>query len=239
MRTLDRLKVLLMLGVAATLLLWLGLASLSALVGQLNSAWAMRHWIPVFAEVRELSILETRDPEGYPMEAPKVRYRYVWQGVSYEAGQVDPPGSDGEIEMRWYGYLEQAKEGRVQLLAFVDSAQPRKAVLKRGIGWPTTTWPLSGALLGLFCGALSALAFGVNLARIGREDLHGEPILVGGFRAVVLGWCVLTWPLAFLVWCDPAPEMSRFVISALALIGLVLAFTAKPAKSDASPIKPA
>lgn len=208
-------------------------AGLRPVLQTLAEAWEVRDWQPVPAEVLEAELQQSRGSKGSTTYAVKTRYRYSVGGQSFEGERIGPSdsgGSDniGDWHERWHERLQQAREGKLRQLAFVDPARPQRAVLERGIRWGLMAFMLPFALLFTTVGLVAAYVF--VLTCLGRWSLdESRAKLRMGRRSpwplalLALYWCGLSLPLTLLVFGTEATWGPRVLISVFALISLGLA----------------
>ncbi|MCE4556173.1 DUF3592 domain-containing protein [Pelomonas cellulosilytica] len=140
-----------------------GLYALKSLTALLHNAWAVRSWQAVAAEVLDSSLQTIPGSEGGSTFAVRPRYRYQWQGRTYESTRVGvPAGLDSDNlddwHHRWSARLAAAREGRLALQAWVDPRHPGEAVLDRQLRWRQVVFMLPFAVLFPLVGAGALIA---------------------------------------------------------------------------------
>lgn len=210
----------------------------------LAMAWAVQGWQPQPAEVLHAELHESRGSKGGSTYRVAARYRYVIDDQAYESERIgldESTGSDniGDWHERWAERLKASQAQGLKVLAYVDPANPARAVLEPHIRWPMLFFRLPFALV------FSAVGLGAAWALV--QICRGRPLQPSAARpfagrrsaAAPLGlfaffWCGLSFPMVALVWSDPeAGGVTKAVISVFGLIGLALILAAWQARSKA------
>ena len=195
------------------------------------SAWTVRDWRPVPAEVLHSELKESRGSKGSITYSVQARYRYLVGDELFESNRIgldESPGSDniGDWHERWHERLQASQQQGLRLLAFVDPQQPSRAVLEPSIRWPMLLFQLPFALVFTGVGVGASWAFW-RICRGEREVVPAAKVDPKRGGALGLGvfaffWCGLIFPMAGLVWAGEAPWVARIVVSVFALIGVGL-----------------
>lgn len=198
----------------------------------LRNAWASRSWQPVQAVVLQAE-LETGRKGTAQVHA---HYRYQFDGRSYEGTRVGTAGggSDnvGTWHRDWFHRLDNAKDAGRTVTAWVDPARPYRALLDRSVRWGMVAFHIPFAILftgiGLaatwgFCYLLVTPAAMLKKRRsLQRNMAEDQRVRSAGHWLLALFWCVLSFPMAALVWLEPQPLLPRVLVSLFALAGLWL-----------------
>jgi len=203
----------------------------------LAMAWEVQNWQAVPAEVLHAQLHEHRSSKGSYTYKVEARYRYVLDDQAFESERIgldESIGSDniGDWHQRWADRLSASQAGGLKVLAYVDPANPARAVLEPHIRWPMLFFRLPFALVFTGVGLGAAWAF----ARIWRgqsaqaevqRKLNGRKGGAAAMGLFAFFWCGLCLPLVAMVWSDgSASWVAKLVVSIFGLIGLGLAFAA-------------
>jgi hypothetical protein len=233
---LARLPALLFAGVFALAFGLTGvLVGIKPIVETAISAWTVRSWQPVPAEVLHTELKESRGSKGSVTYSVQARYRYVVGDELFESSRIgldESPGSDniGDWHERWHARLQASQNQGLRLLAFVDPQQPQRAVLEPSIRWPLLLFQMPFALVFTGVGVGASWAFW-RICRGEREPLdklHRDPKRsdARGLWVFAFFWCGLSFPMTALVWVGDAPWGAKAMLSVFALVGVGLIWAA-------------
>lgn len=238
-------------GLATCLLLAPLLTAVGVLAGvwplwrTLDLAWQSRHWVAVPAVVEHQQLHEGR--KG--MLRLEARYHYDWQGQRHRAERVglDEPGHSDNLDCwarDWSERLARAQGEGETLTAWVDPAQPDRALLDRSLRWPVLLLHLPFALdftgLGLLAGWL-----GVAILRRRAAGAEPPPLQVPPWALLALFgllWCGLCTPLTLLFWLSAPGWVSALLALLFNGVGLgllVLALQARRTPEGGAALRPA
>lgn len=207
----------------------------------LAMAWTVQDWPTVPAEVLHAQLHESRGSKGSITYRVEARYRYVIDDQGYESQRIgldESSGSDniGDWHQRWADRLQASQAQNLKVLAYVDPANPARAVLEPHIRWPMLFFRLPFALV--FTGV--GLGAGWAFIRICRgqpaqpevqRKLNGRKGGAAALGVFAFFWCGLCLPMVALVWSDgDASWVAKLVISIFGLIGIGLAVGAWKAR---------
>lgn len=215
------------------------LGGLRPLGSSLHAAWEVRDWQAVPIQVLDASLDTHTGKKGQLSHAVQARYRYEFQGRSYEASRVglDEGGlhdSVGDWHQRWLQRLQAAREGGPALLAWVDPRQPQRALLDRQLRWPMLLLHLPFALVFPAISLGAALVFwrALSGSAAWRNDrgtgvrLITEPNSASraqlGLWLFAFFWCGISFPLAAVFWLNGAPWWVRALTLLFVGVGLLL-----------------
>jgi hypothetical protein len=166
----------------------------------------------------------------------QARYRYAFDGRSHEGTRVGihRTGSDniGTWQRDWHERLADAQASGRPVTAWVDPHEPGRSMLDRGVRWSMVALHIPFALIFPVVSGFATRAFWRLLRLPAQELARASPLRPStGRRRKLEGralwqfagaWCVVSWPMAALVWLEPAPWMPRTIVSLFALLGLWL-----------------
>lgn len=203
-----------------------------------HAAWQARHWEPVPIEVLEASLQARRDHDGDTTSAVQARYRYEWQGRSYESSQVGLPGgltSDNfdPWHQDWAERLNRARDSSERLLAWVDPQQPSRAVLDRAVRWRQLLFLLPFAIVFSLVG-VGAVAAGWLMMRnqpampaaVTQRQRSPRHQALGAW-CIAIFWCGIAFPVAGLFWTGRnMPGWASLLVGLFVCVGFVLLWAA-------------
>lgn len=122
-------------------------------VAMLAYAWrlsvrarASTAWLPVEARILDSEVVSERG--GTPYFFPRVTYRYEVQGLAYHSSNVVLVKVE-YAQAEAHAIVERYPAG-ARVLAYVDPADPRTAVLEPGVGRNTRQYATSAVVGGIF-----------------------------------------------------------------------------------------
>ena len=220
-------------------------AGLRPLGQTLWTAWQVRQWQPVPAQVLSAELEQRRDSEGSVTYALKARYQYAFGGQRHEGTRVGldaQGGADniGDWHSQWHGRLQQAQARNEPVTVYVNPLRPAEALIDPSIRWRLQVFRLPFALVFTAVGVGAACMFvllllgrdrsagaqppGPGLPPQGqhsaRSSLHGTAT---GAWIFSLLWCGLSFPMGVLVWSDRgASGWAKGFISMFVVVGVIL-----------------
>jgi len=215
------------------------------------TAWQVRQWQPVPAQVLSAELRQQQGSEGGTMYEVIARYRYQFAGVSHDGTQVglQARGSAdnvGDWHLQWHRQLQQAQTSQQPITVHVNPGNPAQSLIDPHIRWRLQIFRVPFALVFTAVGLVAAWVFVLLL--IGRGEATGraqsgqsaqsaylDPLARGpaprnslhgtavGAWIFTLLWCGLSFPMAALLWSDGnAPGWPKAFISVFVVVGLVL-----------------
>ena len=196
-------------------------AGLRPLAQTLQTAWQVRSWVAVPAQVLQADLRQRRGSEGGITYALQARYRYEFGGARYEGTQVGldaQGGADnlGDWQQQWHRRLQEAQSRKQAITVWVDPAQPSRSLIDPHIRWPLLMVRLPFAFVFTGVGLVAAWAFvwvllgrgGAAAAQQSPEDGASQgPGLVASARSSLQGTAATAWFFA-LFWCGIAFPMA-------------------------------
>jgi hypothetical protein len=206
-------------------------------------------WAAVPAEIVAVELEEHTDDDGGTTYETTATYRYEHNGTSYTGTRVAiDTGADnvGSFQQDLYYQLRNAQERRTPITAYVDPAEPTRAVLNRELR--PGLFALKGVFAIVFCGVGFGLLFGARHAakKTAAEDRRrrewpDEPwrwrpewangriaasARAGAYAAIALAvlWNLISLPAALIVPGEIADGNNAAAVALLfPLVGLGLA----------------
>lgn len=209
------------------------------------TAWQVRQWQPVAAQVLSAELRQQRSRSGTTTRAIDTRYRYQFNGVSHEGTRVglemhEVADNIGDWHEQWFSRLQQAQAVSRPVTVYVNPGNPAQSLLDPSIRWRLQIFRLPFALVFTAVGVVAACIFVMLLmgwgaagnaahsesgsspqqGRSPRNSLQGTS---SGAWIFSLLWCSLSFPMAVLLWSDRgASGWAKIFISMFVLVGLLL-----------------
>ena len=209
------------------------------------TAWTVRNWKPVPAQVLGTELKKYPHRKGGASYEVTARYRYRFNGIEHEGSRVglEPAGfadNSDDWDSQWHRRLQQAQTSERPITVYVNPGQPGQSLIDRSIRWPLQFFRMPFALVfttvglvasGIFVWLLLGLGKSPSAARPSsgrsrpdasavRSSLHGSAAAAWLFTLL---WCGMSFPVAALIWSDDRKSAwLKLFISVFVLIGVIM-----------------
>ena len=220
-------------------------AGLQPLSQTLWTAWKVREWQPVSAEVLGTELHRHYDSEGGTSFEVTARYRYRVHGVDREGTRLglERPGAADNVDgwhAEWHTRLQQAQSRNQPITVYVNPAQPGQSLIDPAIRWRLQILRLPFALVFTMVGVVASGIFVWLLLGLGKSGESAAPSSAAagigrpaarsslqgsaaGLWLFTLFWCGIAFPMAALIWSGRSTSAwPKAFISVFVLIGVIL-----------------